>query len=106
MNELVKRISDEMCSNENNPIIEKIGSYLLGLVNDMTAEAIQRFQEQKDKTIKGSIAAMRKEAKLTAVSGVGVIDDEEGYKIIRGYFGIEDTDIKPKSNVVNLNDYL
>lgn len=102
-----EKIQSEVNGSEN-PYIKVVGGFLLEMVEKDTsaAEAIMR----DGKSIKGSLEEMKKVAKGKAVGGCAVIDDVEGFKIVKNYYGIkggEAREIKAikTEKVVSMNEY-
>lgn len=81
----IDKIRDEMA---------KSGTRYVQVVGSMLTDYLQAHRDcaerimAKDKTIAGSLAAMRKEAQKNATGGVGIIDDQEGMRIVLEYFDI------------------
>jgi hypothetical protein len=69
--------------------IQVVGDYLTGYLRGHPAAAGAILA--KDKTIAGSLAAMRKEAEKVKDGSVAVLDDETAFGIVLGYFGIKGT---------------
>ena len=103
MDELIKKLNDEIKKNEKDVNIKRIGQYILSLVPKLDDKTIAEMMAE-DKTIKGSIKKMQQEARKVAVEGCGILTDEEGYKIVREYFGI--TDKAASAKIIDLNEYL
>lgn len=79
-----KKIHDEM--NNADGCVKVVGKYLLDLVSqsEENAEAVLN----KKCSIKKSLDVMKTEVKKKAKNGMAVLTDEEGFKIIRKYYGI------------------
>lgn len=86
INQAIEKIKAEMEENKN-PYTEIIGNYVIQQiqVNPQVAEAVIN----KEKSLTGSLEAMRKEASKVKQGNVAVLTDEQGFKIIRDYFGFE-----------------
>lgn len=82
----IDKIRDEMAASKSR-YVQVVGSMLTEYVQ--THAGCEEKILAKDKTIAGSLGAMRDEAKKTAQGGVGVIDDQQGMEIVLGYFGIK-----------------
>lgn len=97
--EAKKKVNDEMekCKDKFTKVI---GIYILQQieVNKDAAEKIVKGE----KTIKGALDEMKKEAKKVAVGGCGILTDEEGFKIVEKYYGFNaiQTEIKGKEDVI------
>lgn len=100
----MEKINLEM-NKENNPYVKVIGEFLIQQVNGN--EDIARAILTEGKTIMKSLDEMKKVAKQRAINGCAVIGDEEGFEIVKDYFGIKKKlDIKnSETKVVNINDY-
>lgn len=81
-----EKLSKEIADNKDNKYIKMIGDYLLNLLKESQTLEVKILIEGK--TIKGGIKAMQAVAKKQAVNNMAMLTDEEGYKIIRKYFGI------------------
>ena len=82
----IEKIKAEM-GKENNAYVKIIGEYLLKQIeiNKNAAEKIVNG----DKTIKGSLTEMSKEAKKNQMAGFAILTDAEGFKIVSKYFEFE-----------------
>lgn len=91
----VMKIRDEMAENAKNTYVQVVGDFLL--------EHLQQHPEAAEKilangkSIKGSLNAMKEEARKHQVDGCGVLTDEEGYAVVLRYFGIDTTATKPEA---------
>lgn len=86
INQAIEKIKAEMEENKN-PYTEIIGNYAIQHIqtNPQAAEAIVN----EEKTLAGSLEAMRKEALKVKQGNVAILTDEQGFKIISNYFGFE-----------------
>lgn len=84
----VMKIRDEMAENDKHTYVQVIGDYLLRYLEQHPDSAKKILA--KDKTIKGSLGAMKAEAQKNQIDGCGVLTDEEGYALVRKYFGLTD----------------
>lgn len=82
--EAIGKINGEMQKSPDDRVLEAIGHYLIDRITDAEAEKV------KNKTLAGAVAEMRREAQKVARGGVGVLTDEEGFAIVRRYFGMRD----------------
>ena len=95
-----EKIREEMMKNEADAAMQAIGNHLIGLINgNKEAEACVLAE---DKTLKGAFEAIRKAAKAKAVNGEACLTDEEGFAIVRKYFGIE----AKKAAVISFEDLM
>lgn len=90
MLEKIKNTFDTELNQKKNSTYERIAAYVLERCreNPTTMEAVAAAVEEK-KNIAGAVEEMKKEAKKTAINGIGCLSDEEGYSIIMKYFGVE-----------------
>lgn len=84
----IDKLRDEMAASKSR-YIQVVGDYLTGYLRGHPAAAGAILA--KDKTIAGSLAAMRKEAEKVKDGGMAVLDDETAFGIVLGYFGIKGT---------------
>lgn len=91
----VMKIRDEMAQNVKNPYVQVVGDFLLRYL-EQHPEAAEKILAQ-DKSIKGSLEAMKTEARKHQVDGCGVLTDEEGFTVVLKYYGING---KPSSTEV------
>ncbi|MCJ7839959.1 hypothetical protein MUB24_03330 [Lederbergia sp. NSJ-179] len=91
----MKKLQDEM-KKANNPYVTLIGDYLLDHLrfNPGDADKINA----KDKSIQGSLDAMKKAAEKKKVGNMAVLTDEEGFSIVCDYFGIKGKTSGPSVN--------
>lgn len=86
INQAIEKIKSEMEENKN-PYTEIIGNYVIQHIeiNPQSAEPIV----SEEKTLAGSLEEMKKEALKVKQGDVAILTDEQGFKIIRDYFGFE-----------------
>lgn len=117
INQAIEKIKAEMEENKNT-YTEIIGNYVIQQiqVNPQVAEAVIN----KEKSLTGSLEAMRKEALKVAINGMSMLDDKQIFKIIRDYFGFENIqtniheqvpikvtkEVKDDDFNVSLNDFI
>lgn len=82
----IEKIKAEM-EKDKSSHVQIVGKYLLQQI-EINKNAADKIING-DKTIKGSIKEMAKEARKNAVSGCGVLTDAEGFAIVARYFGFE-----------------
>ena len=80
------KLRDEMAENAGNRYVQVVGEYLTDYLLDHPEAEAAILAEGK--SIKGSLSAMEAEARKVKVGSVAVLDDETGFRIVRGYFGI------------------
>ena len=89
--EAIEKLKSEMATSEAIPYIQIIGTYLLGYLEQHEDFASNILKDGR--TVKESISAVRDVASKHKVDGVGVVSDEEGFKIIIDYFA-KDVEVK------------
>lgn len=98
INKAIARITDECKGNEHLIPFEE---YLTSIcTTDDVADKIL----SNDKNLKGCFEKMKSIAKGRAVSGCAYIPPEEGFRIIRDYYGIEDS--KKTGPAIDIMDLL
>ncbi|MFW5916482.1 MAG: hypothetical protein ACOCTM_03315 [Bacteroidota bacterium] len=100
-----KKVRDEM-EEEENPYVEVVGEFLLDHLEENPAAAAKITEE--DKSIMGSLNAMRKEAEKNKVDNCAVLTDEQGFAVVLDYFDIEEPDQEKEEEDfdVSLDDLL
>lgn len=94
----IAKITKEMMESEN-PAIRRIEEHLTGIC---TNEAVAQKILSDGKTLGGAYEAMKAEARrMAGGSGEICIPDEDGFRIVDRYFGIEDATAK-KIDVMDL----
>lgn len=81
------KLTNEMANNKGNAYVQVIGDYLVNFVKNNPPSAKKVMDEKK--SIVGSLDAMRKEAEKKKQNNCAVLTDQEGFKIVLGYLGIE-----------------
>lgn len=99
----IAKITDEMMKS-NNPAIRAIEEHLTKLcTNNQVAEKILA----PEKTLNGAYETMRNEAKKIAQGAREVcISDEEGFRIVEKYFGIEKAEKEKQTAKIDIMDLL
>ena len=81
--------------------------YLTGIC---TTDAVAEKILKKGKSLQGAFGTMRDIAKKRQVQGCAYIPPEEGFEIIRNYYGITDADMKTSTTqpaqTINVLDLL
>lgn len=85
--EAIEKLNKEMDGANNNPYVQVIGKFLLQHIESNPDDAGKILAA--DKTIAKSLDAMRKAAEKVKVGNMAMLSDEEGYRIVLQYFGIE-----------------
>ena len=95
------KLRSEMAANAANAYVQLVGQYLLDMLsaNPDVADALAA----EDKTILGSLAAMEAEARKKKQGNVGMLTPDEGYAIVRNYFGIAE---RKAPDIISLDDLL
>lgn len=86
MVEAMNLLKKEM-EKDKSSYVQVVGQLLLRFLEANPSAAVKIIV--KDKTIKGSIAEMRKEAEKQKVGNVAVLSDAEGFTAVLRYYGIE-----------------
>lgn len=92
----IEKITNEMMKLDT-PFARAIEEYLTGIC---TSEAVAEKILAEGKSLQGALGAIKETARKNQKGGVGVVSDEEGYRIVREYFGITD------AGTVNVLDLL
>lgn len=120
LGQAISKLKDEM-KKEKASFVQIVGQFLLAHVEADPASAEKILVEGK--SIKGSLDAMRKEAKKQMVDNCAVLSDQEGFAVVLQYFAIKgkvtataiqeaaSTKVKPVNNSsvdfdVSLEDFL
>lgn len=103
----IEKINSEMQKSPNDRQLEVIGQYLIDRCRDEgTAAALL----DKGKSLTGFMAELKKEAEKRAVNGFAMIADEEVFRMLRQYYGL-DAELPPgpapaSSALPSLDDFL
>lgn len=81
------KLRAEMEQNQNNRYVQTVGKFLVDFIRRNPGAEANIMAEGK--TIKGSLAAMKEEARKNQVDGVGMLTDEEGFAVVLKYYGID-----------------
>ncbi len=87
MEDAIEKINTEMDANPNNAYVQVVGQMLLHYLRKNPGAAEQIMAEGK--TIKGSLALMKDEARKHQIDGCGVLTDQEGFAVVLSYFDIQ-----------------
>lgn len=102
LNKAIEKLKTEIDGNKNNPYIQVVGEFLLQHLHDNPSSAEKITQEVK--TIGKSLDEMEKAAKKKKVGNCAVLTDQEGFKAVLEYFGIDPAvsviGIKPQEHIV------
>lgn len=97
----IEKLTKEMMEAED-PFMQAIEEHLTGVCTTVSvAEKILR----PDKSLKEACNMVRAEAKKNAKSGVGIVSDQEAYRIVGEYFGINQKQTE-KNKPLNILDYI
>ena len=104
LNKAIEKIKGEMDSNKNNSYIQVVGEFLLQHLQDNPSNAEKIVQVGK--TIGQSLNEMKKAAEKKKVGNCAVLSDQEGFKVVLEYFGIDiavsETRVKPQEHIVQV----
>lgn len=101
MEKAIEKLKNEMDQDKDNAFLQAVGNYLIEYVNRNPDKA-QTFLAE-DKTIAGSLQKMKESARKQAKNGCAVLTDEEAYKVVLKYFGIESLNSAPAATQVQTN---
>ncbi len=82
------KLRDEMAKN-GDQYVQVVGEYLTDYL--LTHPEAEAAMLNKDKSIKGSLDAVRKEAQKVKQGNVAVLDDRTVFGIVLGYYGLKGT---------------
>jgi hypothetical protein len=83
----IEKLKAEIEKEKNDINIKYVGEFLIEKLNTDPV-AVEKILVA-DKTIKGSIAEMRKIAQKRQIDRCGMVNPEEGFGIVLKYFGID-----------------
>lgn len=89
---------DNEIEKEKNTVIQVIGNFMVQHITDYPEEAELILAEGK--SLKGAYEAMRKAAEKVKVGNCAVLSDDEGFRIVKEYFGIGNEPVLSKEPVV------
>lgn len=98
INEAIEKLTKEMMK-MNDPFSQAIEEHLTGIC---TSDTIAAKILQEGKSLKGACDSIREVAKKNAVGGVGVVSDENAYRIAEEYYGIKRAEKHETLNVLDL----
>lgn len=102
LNKAIEKLKAEIDGNKNNPYVQVVGEFLLQHLQDNPSNSEKIVQEGK--TIGESLSEMRKVAEKKKVGNCAVLTDQEGFKVVLKYFGIDAavtvTGVKPQEHMV------
>ncbi|WP_144940161.1 hypothetical protein [Paenibacillus sp. 32O-W] len=84
--EAIEKIQAEIVADPKNRYVAVVGGFLRNYVREHPEHASLILA--KDKTIAGSLNAMKEEAKKHKTNGVGILTDEEGFAVVLKYYGV------------------
>lgn len=86
LQQALQKLQKEVGEKSKDAYVQNVGSFLIGHVRKHPEHAA--FIIADGKTIAGSLAAMKEEARKNQSNGCGVLSDEEGFAIVLKYFGV------------------
>ncbi|GCD13177.1 Cas9 inhibitor AcrIIA9 family protein [Clostridium tagluense] len=102
LNKAIEKLKAEIDGNKNNPYIHVVGEFLLQHLQDNPSNAEKVVQVGK--TIGQSLNEMKKAAEKKKVGNCAVLTDQEGFKVVLEYFGIDaavsTVGVKPQEHIV------
>ena len=97
----IEKLTKEMMEAED-PFTQAIEEYLTGICTTVSvAEKIL----QPDKTLKEACGKVREKARREAKGRVGAVSDQEAYRIVEEYFGINQKQPE-KNKPLNILDFI
>lgn len=87
LNDVINRMEDECEKNKTNQMMRVICNHVNEKLNNQPDNVLDEILNKK-LTISAAIGKMKEEAQKNAVGGCGMLTDEEGFKIIDSYFGL------------------
>jgi hypothetical protein len=82
----LQKIQAELAEKPNDTYVQVIGGFLIKHLREHPVHAQQILTDGK--TIAGSLAAAKEEARKHQTNGVGVLSDEECFAVVLKYYGI------------------
>lgn len=98
INKAIEKLTKEMMK-MNDPFSQAIEEHLTGIC---TSDTVAAKILQEGKSLKGACDSIREVAKKNAVGGVGVVSDEDAYRMAEEYFGINRAEKHETLNVLDL----
>jgi hypothetical protein len=86
LQDALKKLEAEIAAKPKDAYIKAVGAFLMDYVRNTPDHA--ELIMTNGKTISGSLDACKAEAKKSQSNGVGVLTDDQAFKIVRKYFGI------------------
>lgn len=108
LQEIINNFENECEKNPNDMMKRIICNRMVEKLQTASDEILKNIIDSK-LTISGSIERMKKEASKNKTGGYAVLTDEQGYKIIDEYFGLNtssDTKVKEAQKTVSLFDVI
>lgn len=99
MDEAVKKLRAEIEANVKDDYVKVIGEFLLQHIQSNPSDADNITAA--DKTIAKSLDAMCEVARKKQRNGRAMLTDEEGFRIVLKYFGIESKPDRAQGNFAN-----
>lgn len=87
LQQALQKIQAELAEKPNDQYVQVVGGFLMKHLREHPEHAQQVLADGK--TIAGSLNAMREEARKRQSNGVAVLSDEEGFRVVLKYYGIE-----------------
>lgn len=98
INKAIEKLTKEMMK-MNDPFAQAIEEYLTGIC---TSDTVAAKILQEGKSLKGACDSIREVAKKNAVGGVGVVSDEDAYRMAEEYYEINRAEKHETLNVLDL----
>lgn len=93
LQQALQKLQTEVAAKPKEVYIAAVGAYLIQYIRSNPDHS--RLIMTNGKTIAGSLNACKAEAKKSQSNGVGMLTDDQTFKIVRKYFGIPVTEEAP-----------
>lgn len=109
LQQALQKIQSELADKPTQAYVQHVGGFLINHIRKQPEHAA--FILVDGKTIVGSLAFMKEEARKSQSNGVGVFSDEEGFAIVLKYFGVPVRQnaaaaVEPELTVSSIDDLL
>ena len=89
LNDAINKLRTEMEEKQDNGYVQYVGNFLIERLAKHPEEADKVILEEK--TILGSLEAMKAEASKVKQNNMAMFTPDEGFKIVMRYFGLEES---------------
>lgn len=103
INKAIEKLTKEMME-LNDPFVQAIEEHLTSLC---TNETVAQKILQPNKTLQEACNKVRDKARSSVVGGVGAVSDQEAYRMVEEYFGINQKQpAHEKDKPINILDFI